>query len=72
MRPLRALNAAILTNEPGAVEASAYFRLYAALADRDETAARAALANFPARGFQNTGFYLPPEWFATKVRCLHM
>jgi tetratricopeptide (TPR) repeat protein len=64
VRPLRALNAAILANEPGAMEASAYFRLYGALAERDEPAARAALASFPARGYQMTDFYAPPEWFA--------
>jgi tetratricopeptide (TPR) repeat protein len=46
------------------MEASAYFRLYGALAERDEAAARAALASFPARGYQMTDFYAPPEWFA--------
>ncbi len=63
-RPLQALNAAILASEPEAVEASAYFRLVGALADRDPAAARVALAGFPARGFPTTDFYVPPEWFA--------
>ncbi len=63
-RPLRALNAAILAAEPGAVEGSAYFRLCGALAERDPVAARKAVADLPARGYQITGFSVPPEWFA--------
>jgi hypothetical protein len=61
---LHALNAAILASEPGAVEASAYFRLCGALAERDPVAARMALAGFPPRGYQTGDFYVPPEWFA--------
>jgi tetratricopeptide (TPR) repeat protein len=46
------------------VEASAYFRLCAALAARDPAAAKVALSGFPARGYQTSDFYVPPEWFA--------
>jgi tetratricopeptide (TPR) repeat protein len=63
-RPLHALNAEILASEPGAVEASAYFRLCGALAERDPVAARMALVGFPPRGYQIGDFYVPPEWFA--------
>ena len=64
LRPLHALNADILANEPGAAEASAYFRLVGALAERDPAAAHMALAGFPPRGYQTGDFYVPPEWFA--------
>ena len=65
LRPLHALNAAILASEPAAVEGSAYFRLYGALAERNAEAAKAALATFPAEGFaETTNFFMPKEWFA--------
>ena len=62
--PLHALNVSLLAAEPGAAEASAYFRLRCALAERDPAAAHAALATFPADGFQVTGFFVPPAWYA--------
>lgn len=64
VRPLQALNTALLASEPGTAEGSAYFRLLVALAERDSDAARKALADFPARGYQVADFYAPPEWFA--------
>jgi TolB-like protein/Flp pilus assembly protein TadD len=62
--PLHALNAAILASEPASVEETAYFRLYAAMIERDEPAAKAALDAFPAIGFADTtNFYMPKDWF---------
>ncbi len=63
-KPLRALNDALRASDPAAAEASAYYRLLGALAERDPVAAKAALADFPARGQPVTDFYAPPEWFA--------
>jgi TolB-like protein/Flp pilus assembly protein TadD len=68
LEPSRALNAAILEGEPSAVEASSYFRLIGALAERDAKAARTALATFPASGWQEaTNFVMPRDWFAGVV-----
>ncbi|HZE13859.1 MAG TPA: hypothetical protein VE086_08885, partial [Chthoniobacterales bacterium] len=63
-KPLQALNAAILVSDPSAEEATAYYRLYAALGARDPVTARKALEHFPPRGFQTSDFYVPPEWYA--------
>lgn len=63
-QPLHALHASLLAADPAAAEACAGFRLRCALSERDQPAARAALATFPAGGFQCTGYFVPPEWFA--------
>ncbi len=62
--PWHALNAAILAGEPAAVEGSAYFRLYGALAEHDQTAAQSALAAIPVSGWQDmNSLNLPRDWF---------
>jgi serine/threonine protein kinase/Flp pilus assembly protein TadD len=63
-KPLQELNAAILATEPAAEEATAYYRLYAALAGRDLAGAKRALAGFSPRGYHLNEFYVPPEWYA--------
>ena len=62
--PLHALNAALVAGEPAAVEGSAYYRLYEALAEHDQTAAQTALAALPAIGWQDmNSINLPRDWF---------
>jgi TolB-like protein/Flp pilus assembly protein TadD len=63
-KPLQELNATILATEPAAEEATAYYRLYAALGARDVAGAKRALAGFSPRGYHVGEFYEPPEWFA--------
>jgi tetratricopeptide (TPR) repeat protein len=69
LQALDALNSSFVgAARPGELTESAYFRLLTALDERNEAAAKAALKDFPARGYQDANnFFLPPEWYAGLV-----
>lgn len=66
LQPLEALNASLVVSaKSGELTDSAYYRVLIALVERNETAAKAALKDIPARGFQDSNnFFLPPDWYA--------